>query len=321
MPTEKKINNNNTNPPTKRSKTQQVRSESLEGGQDSAGNSTTAEKREEKINISRLGELSSCKGKREAGSHHRGLERAAKEPGCASSAALRPEETACILFSFFLHPPWPRRPRIKCQASKKWLGRERERRGGDLVTPLPPPGRGGKRARGRRASARTGKHRGVKQVRLQVQRPAGDGDVQEVKPPGNPGSPKPWHGSGKSRGLSGDDFNPEGNSRGQEPALLNAQTPQELELCTRRGRVSKPDRGLQKKKRREESTPESLTRRPGKASSGEGRRESGSLVPESERKQLRSSSAGWEGGKAVKKSWHEDEEGRTGRGGGKKEAS
>lgn len=223
MPTEKKINNNNTNPPTKRSKTQQVRSESLEGGQDSAGNSTTAEKREEKINISRLGELSSCKGKREAGSHHRGLERAAKEPGCAGSAALRPEETACILFSFFLHPPWPRRPRIKCQASKKWLGREGERRGGDLVTP--PPGRGGKRARGRRASARTGKHRGVKRVRLQVQRPAGDGDVQEVKPPGNPGSLKPWHGSGKSRGLWGDDFNPEGNSRGQEPALLNAQTP------------------------------------------------------------------------------------------------
>lgn len=124
-----------------------------------------------------------------------------------------------------MHPPWPRRPRIKCQASKKWLGRERERRGGDLVTPLPPPGRGGKRARGRRASARTGKHRGVKRVRLQVQRPAGDGDVQEVKPPRNPRSLKPWHGSGKSRGLSGDDFNPEGNSRGQEPALLNAQTP------------------------------------------------------------------------------------------------
>lgn len=182
------------------------------------------------------------------------------------------------------------------------------------MTPLPPPGRGGKRARGRRASARTGKHSRVKRVRLQVQRPAGDGDVQEVKPPRNPRSLKPWHGSGKSRGLSGDDFNPEGNSRGQEPALLNAQTPQELELCTRRGRVSKPDRGLQKKKRREESTPESLTRRPGKASSGEGRRESGGLVPESERKQLRSSSAGWEGGEAVKKSWHEDEEGRTGRG-------
>lgn len=108
---------------------------------------------------------------------------------------------------------------------------------------------------------------------------------------------------------------PKGTREAKSRRSSTPRPPQELELCTRRGRVSKPDCRLQKKKkRREESTPESLTRRPGKASSGEGRRESGGLVPESERKQLRSSSAGWEGGEAVKKSWHEDEEGRTGRG-------
>lgn len=170
MPTEekKKINNNNnTNPPTKRSKTQQVRSESLEGGQDSAGNLDDSREKGRENKLFPTSESSQAA---------RGNER------LVASAALQLEETAPILdFFFFFAPSLAQAALNKVPGLQEMVGKgmgKGGRRSGDP----PRAQRGGEEQGGRRASARTGKQSRVKQVRLRVQTPAGDGDVREVKP-------------------------------------------------------------------------------------------------------------------------------------------